>query len=171
MDLPSNVLRTDFNGLIALAGDDTYLLFDTDGHPGRFRYLTEREARYETHYVAMTGATIAGVGGVKASPYDPRCRWLTHISIDENFYRHGHARRILTNIFADTAAEGAVLEPSLFGTLGWRYLANCMPKLHQSYPDLKIRWNCDRPQQLTDGRRAYHLKKDISTGRRIVCPD
>jgi hypothetical protein len=159
MQLPTNVVKVDFDGLEALvkanpANEDIYSL--SGELPGRLRYLHPRCAQDETHYVALSGDLIVGVGSTRAYP-DSRIMVLAQVSVDQNFPKQGHARRILESIFNDIADTGLVLGPSNFTKMGWDYLAKTIPILHARRPELAISWDEDRPNVHTYGYHPYTL--------------
>jgi GNAT superfamily N-acetyltransferase len=156
---------TDYFGLCALAEADPANgeIFSWPSAPGRLHYLTYAEAIEETHFVALQGSLIVGVGSVRDASGAPSTSFLTQISVDPEHRKQGHARRILSRIFSECAARQQVIEPTGFSKLGWQAVAPTMAKLHQQQPDLLIRWNPDRLNALTDGHRPYRVEKNPRT--------
>lgn len=154
------VLQTDYNGLSALidevpANRNVYIRLD---------YLWDREARKETHFLALDDTRkIVAAGSVRPDPNAPDELWLTHISVDRNNKNQGHGKRILGAIFKYAAQNGYTLAPSRFKVEGFSFLAPLMPRFHAANPDLKIRYQTP-DRAIVDGHRSYTLHSPNGIG-------
>mgnify|MGYP000981083322 CR=1 FL=1 len=168
MELPTNIVKVDYDGLEALVRPNpkNRNIFGYDHKRGRLAYLCAHYAPAETHFVALSGTLIIGIGSVAPVVWLENTVELSHISIDADFNHHGHARRILSYLFEDLATSGQALKIGRFSAQGKEHLPRLLPELHRRQPHLPIYWTDGLVP--TYGHRPYRLGSTRHQDRTVI---